>query len=831
MVTFTQKILANGYHVFKFTKMQMGLGTPSQRVNRILCLLDDSNQCDAIARAATEMFSTGGYHTKVGRFRDCLAVVRRSSGAAREAREKALILVLHKALFSTDANLPFSVIMRLFLNGVAKENKTFRPLNELRLLGLFYHRKYRAVVQVAPGLKSQFPDSTLIPLVEGLALHHIYGKAQAVPDEGKQRVKSLLPADLSFKAVPPVIAAEALHAVLWVYEDQELPALDITAFQLLRSRRSSVRRVMKNLVRQSPLFAANLIMNMRPHSRWAAFMVDCARELMKRWQLPDALVVANRAIAMLPANSSIYTIKASVLWDLGQVDEALACARCAVALEPFNHEADELVELLNGQADDLDIEKLKTSIRAAAIPVKAAAWGTIVLARRKRACEAEQLLKDMMAKDGLSGQQRGVLIRALGELYERAERFDEAAGCYKSLIWRRRYIAASHIGVARCMLELNRLDEATVSVRSALKAGFGDNKFDATIMNLRLAQGNLYEGLRDYRCRKFSVALRQQFGTKYIREGQKLSDFGSQAKLLLIMEHGPGDETRIASLYPELQKRFDNITATCEPRLFSLFERNFPKINFMPVARSRKEFRKNDYDEKSLVCSSQIARFINNDVVIAAKDADLVCSIYDLQCELRPNAQSFSKAAKIIDPLPELALHWRNYIGSRNGYSGRIRIAINWRSMLQNFARDRNYFQISEFAPLADLKNVEFWAFQPTMTEAEFEELQRVLPNVYCPEGLDLRDDFEGMAAFLANMDVTIAPMTSNAELSAAVGTPALILSNVRNTSWRRNPDGSDMWHHKARIVIGSPLGDRESQMASLLTEIKCIMDSSRQAA
>jgi tetratricopeptide (TPR) repeat protein len=822
MSKFAAKLMINGYHVLKFYKVYIGLAQPSDRVKRILAALREPAAENALQKAFNELFFKGNYHTKVGRFRDMLAIVRRFPSHSRRPYEHNIRELLTLSLQSREANLLFSVIMRRFLKDFSKHLLDQNMLKDIKGVGLIYRKKYKKALALAQGQRQAGLGSPLLVLVEAVALRERVRDKKMPEDAAKACVRELLPEGVLFSAVPPVISADVLEVIAWAFD--EMPRIDITATQLASSRRQAIKRALTAFAKKDPLATSLLVLALKPRARWAPFLVDCARQLTINWQLPEALKIAEQAISCVPGSAEAHTLRAGILWDMGNIEEALISARHAVSIAPYNRGADEIIELLNGTPHELEFSALDISIKAAPNPIKAADSAARLLTRRNRADEGETILTAMIARS--SKLQQGPLLRALGGLYFRSEQFSKAAEIYQKLLQQNQYVVQSHIGIAQCMLELNNMAKAETAFQAAVAAGWDNEKFDPYLMNLHLAKREFYDGLRIYRNRVLSPALRQQFGTKYISKAQMLADSPRSTRLLLIMESGPGDEVRIATLYPDLQRSFDNITATCEPRLLSLFERNFPCIKFMPVPRSRKEFRQNDYPAKSHVKSSMLAKFINNAVIDAARDADLVCSIYDIHAELRPDEKSFPRIPRLLAPLPELMTNWQHSIRQLSDRSNKFRIAINWRSMLQNFARNRNYFQINELKPLADLPNVEFWAFQPTMTEEEFEQLRAVLPNVYRPEGLDMKDDFEGMAAFLANMNLLIAPTTSNAELSAAVGTPTFILSNVRNTCWRRRADGNDIWYESSRVIIGTPLGDRPSQMASLMDEIRALMET-----
>jgi hypothetical protein len=198
-------------------------------------------------------------------------------------------------------------------------------------------------------------------------------------------------------------------------------------------------------------------------------------------------------------------------------------------------------------------------------------------------------------------------------------------------------------------------------------------------------------------------------------------------------------------------------------------------------------------------------------VIVAAKDVDLVCSVLDTLADLRPNRESFRKTKRPpLEPHPELRKYW----AAKTKASGRTNIGLSWRSMLQSVARNRHYLTAEDLAPLADV-DADFWLFQPKATPEEIEHLRSFL-TLHIPDDFDLVNDFEGQLALAANMDCVISPFATTGELAGAVGTPTILISTTKSTTWRRNPDGSDIWHDKSQIVWGDPVHDRLSAMQAI---------------
>lgn len=139
--------------------------------------------------------------------------------------------------------------------------------------------------------------------------------------------------------------------------------------------------------------------------------------------------------------------------------------------------------------------------------------------------------------------------------------------------------------------------------------------------------------------------------------------------------------------------------------------------------------------------------------------------------------------------------------------------------MLRHVRRDIHYLHVEDLSPLADVQAT-YWLFQTGVEQEEIEALRKILPRVRIIEGLDLRDDFEGQAGFLAHMDAVVAPCNVVAELAGALGVSTLFFGRTKGANWRLKPGGQDIWHKSVRSVVGSPLGDRQATAAALAEEL-----------
>lgn len=358
--------------------------------------------------------------------------------------------------------------------------------------------------------------------------------------------------------------------------------------------------------------------------------------------------------------------------------------------------------------------------------------------------------------------------------------------------------------IARCLHELGQHQEA---YRRLISAGENLPQAPFTTLDLEVMQasGHVGEAFLLYRRRPISQGIAELFGQPDPRTIKVLSQEFKTKKVLLIAEGGPGDELRMASAYRDFAEHFGELTITCDPRLQGALKRTFPEITFIPVTRHRKEYLKRVKDRKR-VPNPLIQPCVSDLAVDYGRRVDYVASVLDVIGEFRHTRADFRSSSP--SPLKANANLLSRY--AQRTASAKPKVGLAWRSMLQSVARNRHYLTVEQLRPLEALRDrVDFWLLQPNATSAELAALASII-DVKSAK-IDLVDDFESQMALTANLDFVISPFTTTGELSGAMGVPTALLSTVASTTWRKNPDGSDIWHSSTMIATGEPLHDKRA--------------------
>ena len=400
--------------------------------------------------------------------------------------------------------------------------------------------------------------------------------------------------------------------------------------------------------------------------------------------------------------------------------------------------------------------------------------------------------------------------------------YERAAALHRSLIVDGGKPAQAIAGLSRCLLEMGSPNEAYNVTMVSSEDPFGEPQFVPLMMDALQASNRIKESYALYRKRAASAAIASFFGMPDPSGIDFLSGRYRDKRVLLLSEGGPGDEMRFSSLYSEIASLCGDLTITCDPRLASILRRSFPNISFLPADRWRRDFERSVLN-RSLVTDPRLYHCVNNDIVAAAQNADLVCSLLDTLVEFRPNRAAFrDRDRDYLTPDPKLMSQWASVIRPRKP---RLQVGISWRSMLRTVTRNRHYLSVDNLSEMASLEGVDFWSLQPEATDNELAEGRNSI-GLQLPIGLDLVHDIEGQLAFCANLDLIIAPFTTTGEIGGALGTHTLLIATTGNTTWRREIDGSDLFSPRTMIVRAADVHDKRGAMRAAAQQVRSHMNA-----
>jgi hypothetical protein len=315
-----------------------------------------------------------------------------------------------------------------------------------------------------------------------------------------------------------------------------------------------------------------------------------------------------------------------------------------------------------------------------------------------------------------------------------------------------------------------------------------------------------------YRTRAASAAI-AKFFNQIDPIAQDLSNFKGETAFF-ISEGGPGDEIRHSAMYAQLSQYFAKVHITCDPRLYSLLERSFPDIEFIPVSRQRAAFRQQKLEDRESIKDPALSNILNDISASEASRAKVVCSVLDVLSHFRSNRQSFGDDGSRLIPTARSEL--------RNIFDvdpSKLNVGIAWRGLLKGWDRSFQYLEPSNFASLSNIPNCHFWSLQAGASTDEVREFSLALPNSTIPKFIDLKDDFEAQSELISCLDLVISPMTTVGELSAMIGTETIFFVASHLSTWRRMGNGRDIWHARSAWIIHADPPHDYSQLTEMIKQ------------
>jgi hypothetical protein len=230
-------------------------------------------------------------------------------------------------------------------------------------------------------------------------------------------------------------------------------------------------------------------------------------------------------------------------------------------------------------------------------------------------------------------------------------------------------------------------------------------------------------------------------------QGEDISD----ETLMVYREQGIGDEILFASCYPDLVGRAGKLIFETEPRVATLFTRSFPEATVRPqtVNGLRELMVPPDFD--AVVPCGSVPKF------------------------LRRTIDEFPVRRSYLVPDPARVASWRERLASTPS----PRIGISWRSKLNTAERRLEYTRLTEWGAIFAVPGASFFNLQYDECERDLADAERrfgVTINRWV--SVDYMNDFEEVAALMANLDLVLAPRNAVAMLAGALGVPTVMMGN-----------------------------------------------------
>lgn len=318
--------------------------------------------------------------------------------------------------------------------------------------------------------------------------------------------------------------------------------------------------------------------------------------------------------------------------------------------------------------------------------------------------------------------------------------------------------------IAEALAELQREAEALVYMDQAIALDPNTAQLRLNRAFTLLALGRYREGWAAYEARLDPAipdsAKRNLTLPRW--QGEPLAD----KHILVCSEQGVGDQFFFGAYLPRLIREAAAVTVETDPRLVTLFARSLPDA--IISAYSRRVVGQHPHfnyawlprDENPPNCHIELASLPH------AFDEDH-------REPVAPGGYLMADADQVST--------WSEQL-SRIA-QGRPVIGLFWRSGLITPSRARFYPIIEYWGPVLSIKECCFVSLQFDDDREDIEKAKTLFgAEIVKLDGIDLRNDFEQLAALCRVLDGVVAPSTTTANLASALGTRTVIVDRTR--SW-----------------------------------------------
>ena len=221
-------------------------------------------------------------------------------------------------------------------------------------------------------------------------------------------------------------------------------------------------------------------------------------------------------------------------------------------------------------------------------------------------------------------------------------------------------------------------------------------------------------------------------------------------RLLVWREQGLGDEIEFSTCFADLLSTGMQTTVECDRRLLSIFQRNYPTLNFRPES----------------VGADQMPLF---------DDFDVQIPVGSLPRIYRRDKANFDKQHTRWSVDSNLSYKFQQRL---EPYKNKILVGICWRSGLLRVQRNESYSGLPDWKPLLQRNDIQFVNLQYGDCEDELTAIEQELNiSILRWPDIDLKDDLEAVIALIDQLDIVVTVGTAVSSLAGAVGKKCLLLA------------------------------------------------------
>ncbi len=371
------------------------------------------------------------------------------------------------------------------------------------------------------------------------------------------------------------------------------------------------------------------------------------------------------------------------------------------------------------------------------------------------------------------------LLNNIAGFYRENSSYDKAIDYYKQALLVNPNNAYIYNNLAKIYFDLNEHEKAIKNSFKALKMKKNDGDIQKTIAFIYLKDHdfengwNYYDGRLDIEDFKEKNNFIKKLNKKLYRSSILNIKKG---RFLIVREQGVGDEILYSSMYGDLLSDFNNTIIECDPRLLNFYKRAFPKyrtkfVSLGTITNNEEKFKEID----NIIYAGSLGRYYRKNI----KD-------------FKNNSFLKVDEKKLEEMKRKLSIYKQKY-----------KIGLSWKSFSDKFALDKS-LNLKDLNKIFSLTNCDIFNLQYGVVEDEINSFNNTTKNkLLSIEGLDLYNDFEGIASLLKSLDIFISVSNSTAHLAGALGVKTILIKPENFAVfhyWNQKTDNTP-WYPSVRLI------------------------------
>lgn len=512
--------------------------------------------------------------------------------------------------------------------------------------------------------------------------------------------------------------------------------------------------------------------------------------LFQKGDLHGALQSLSRAIEIAPQNPESYNNRGNILTLLGKFDDAIESFEHAIKISPKYSDA-----YCNISNPMMQSGQLQLALEAVDKSISLNSNNYLAFSNRgniltKLGLIDEAILSfhrsiELMPNFADSHSNLAVALFDYGKITEAMQSFSKAADCYAQAITLGRvdYHLFSKLG--KCLLKLNRTEEAQVAHESALKLNPDDAESHMNLATIYFSKFEFESAWKETKWRNLE-AIANTLGLPDYKYNPKPS---ITDKLLILCEQGIGDQILFCSILPELIGKYINIYIVADSRLIRLLQRSFPYCHFLPYSNKQ-----------------------------PLDDFDSYLYLGDLGGIYRNHVADFPK------PKPYLISdNFRTAVfkGQIDGKT-KFNCGISWRSDSIINGKNKS-IPLDDLLCILKISDLSFVNLQHQHSIDDVQLFNNLSIDIFEFNELDCFFDLDGLACAITACDFVVTISNSTAHIAGALGKEVLLLLpyNTGRLWYWNEYQGRNLWYPNIKVFQQRIEGDWSHPLAELQTYLE----------